>query len=185
MQISLAPEALLEARRHAGKSLLELAPQLTSACSCMAQRFQKGGKLIAFGLELSGVDANHVAVEFVHPVIVGKRALPALSLANQPAPQGVPDPFGPKLRSLATRDDIALAIFVGHPTRQVQRGLETAGELGMLSVALASLDTPAILPTDHLLRVPTYDPLVARELQITLYHILWETVHVFLDREAP
>ena len=50
----------------------------------MAERFARGGRLIAFGRSPAArSDARHVAVEFVHPVIVGKRALPAIGLAAE------------------------------------------------------------------------------------------------------
>ena len=50
----------------------------------MAERFARGGRLIAFGHSPAArSDARHVAVEFVHPVIVGKRALPAIGLAGE------------------------------------------------------------------------------------------------------
>ena len=45
----------------------------------MAERFARGGRLIALGTSPAArSDVRHVAVEFVHPVIVGKRALPAI-----------------------------------------------------------------------------------------------------------
>ena len=50
----------------------------------MAERFARGGRLVAFGSSPAArSDARHVAVEFVHPVIVGKRALPAIALAGE------------------------------------------------------------------------------------------------------
>ena len=50
----------------------------------MAERFARGGRLVAFGHSPAArSDARHVAVEFVHPVIVGKRALPAIGLAGE------------------------------------------------------------------------------------------------------
>src|SRR5437764_14010189 len=54
--------------------------RLAEACREMARRFLAGGRLLAFGRGAAATDAQHVAVEFVHPVIVGKRALPALDL---------------------------------------------------------------------------------------------------------
>ncbi|MDQ3740525.1 MAG: SIS domain-containing protein [Actinomycetota bacterium] len=67
-------------------------------CRQMAERFARGGRLIAFGAgEADASDVRHVAVEFVHPVIVGKRALPAL---------GVPASAVPLL---AGPDDIVMA----------------------------------------------------------------------------
>src|SRR5215831_4649942 len=59
--------------------------QIARACWAMARRFHQGGRLLAFGNGAAATDAQHVAVEFVHPVIVGKRALPALALTNDSA----------------------------------------------------------------------------------------------------
>ncbi len=56
------------------------APRLAEACHEMSRRFLSGGRLLAFGNGCATTDAEHVSVEFVHPVIVGKRALPALDL---------------------------------------------------------------------------------------------------------
>src|SRR5216683_8119797 len=56
------------------------ADAVAQACHAMAVRFHQGGKLVVFGTGAASTDAQHVAVEFVHPVIVGKRALPAISL---------------------------------------------------------------------------------------------------------
>ena len=49
----------------------------------MAERFARGGRLVALGSSPAArSDARHVAVEFVHPVIVGKRALPAIGIVD-------------------------------------------------------------------------------------------------------
>ena len=61
------------------------AQRIAEACWAMARRFHQGGRLLAFGHGAWTTDAQHVAVEFVHPVIVGKRALPALALSNDSA----------------------------------------------------------------------------------------------------
>src|SRR6516162_9775693 len=55
--------------------------RLAEACREMSDRFIRGGRLLAFGRGPYATDAQHVSVEFVHPVIVGKRALPALDLS--------------------------------------------------------------------------------------------------------
>ena len=60
------------------------AERLAKLCHKMAERFAREGRLVAFGASPADrSDARHVAVEFVHPVIVGKRALPALGLAGE------------------------------------------------------------------------------------------------------
>src|SRR3984885_5902671 len=59
------------------------ARKLAEACRDMSERFLIGGRLLAFGRGACSTDAQHVSVEFVHPVIVGKRALPALDLSTE------------------------------------------------------------------------------------------------------
>ncbi len=54
---------------------------------------------LAFGRGPYATDAQHVSVEFVHPVIVGKRALPALDLSLD---------FGPWLEALVQPDDMVM-----------------------------------------------------------------------------
>ncbi|MEA2666891.1 MAG: D-sedoheptulose 7-phosphate isomerase, partial [Candidatus Eremiobacteraeota bacterium] len=60
------------------------APRLARAARELAERFGRGGRLYAFGHGPYSTDAAHVSVEFVHPVIVGKRALPALDVSAAP-----------------------------------------------------------------------------------------------------
>src|ERR1700716_2663802 len=61
------------------------AGRIAEVCWAMARRFHQRGRLLAFGNGAWATDAQHIAVEFVHPVIVGKRALPALALTNDSA----------------------------------------------------------------------------------------------------
>ena len=70
-----------------------------NACREMSERFLRGGRLLAFGQGPYVTDAQHVSVEFVHPVIVGKRALPALDLSVL---------FRPWLDALLKPDDIVM-----------------------------------------------------------------------------
>ena len=58
---------------------------ISATCLEMARRFEQGGKLIVFGIGAAATDAQHVSVEFIHPVIVGKRALPAIALTSDVA----------------------------------------------------------------------------------------------------
>ncbi len=61
--------------------------RLARCCHRMAERFARGGRLIALGASPTArSDARHVSVEFVHPVIVGKRALPALAVTAEGGP---------------------------------------------------------------------------------------------------
>ena len=60
------------------------AEDVARCCHRMAERFARGGRLVALGFSPAArSDVRHVAVEFVHPVIVGKRALPAIGLSRE------------------------------------------------------------------------------------------------------
>ncbi len=79
---------LLAERLERNRAFFEReAEPLARCCHRMAERFARGGRLVALGRSPAArSDARHVAVEFVHPVIVGKRALPALGLAAEGGP---------------------------------------------------------------------------------------------------
>ncbi|SDR20621.1 SIS domain-containing protein [Thermostaphylospora chromogena] len=196
----MAEQAVMTAMRSAfdrrtapGRALAGDADVLARACRAMAERFRAGGKLIVFGNGAACADADHVAVEFVHPVIVGKRALPAISLAGDAASltavagaQGLTEVFAARIRLLAAPADIALGISPDGRCPNVLRGLRAAREAGLLTVALVGGGEAgageAGAVADHVLAARCDDPLLVREIHVTAYHMLWELVHVFLDR---
>jgi D-sedoheptulose 7-phosphate isomerase len=184
---------LFELRGDPARELAGQAGAVAQACHAMAVRFHRGGTLIVFGTGGASADAQHVAVEFVHPVIVGKRALPAISLTTDVATvtgiaerEGVDAIFSRQLRQLARPADIALGISADGDSGSVLAGLETARSLGLLTIALAGDGGGRIAASgvvDHLLTAASDDPRVIKEMQVTTYHVLWELVHVFF--EAP
>jgi D-sedoheptulose 7-phosphate isomerase len=168
------------------------AEQVARACHEMAVRFHRGGKLVVFGSGGASTDAQHIAVEFVHPVIVGKRALPAISLTGDVATltgvatsDGYAEVFAHQLRHLAVPEDIALGVSADGEDPAVLQGMKVAADLGMLTVALVGGDggrlaaSPAV---HHALVARSDDPLVVKEVHVTAYHILWELVHVFFEQ---
>jgi D-sedoheptulose 7-phosphate isomerase len=180
-------------RRVAGTALGADAEAVGAACEAVAGRFAAGGTLLVFGSGVGAADAAHVAVEFVHPVIVGKRALPALSLAADAATltghasRDPADMFAAQLRLLARPGDIALALSGDGRDPAVLRALSAAHQGGLLTVALVGGDGGALATDpalDHLLWVRSEDPQVVKEVHVTMYHLLWELVHVFLDQPA-
>jgi len=183
---------LFELRSAPTEDLAGQADAVAAACHAMAVRFHRGGKLIAFGTGGSSTDAQHVAVEFVHPVIVGKRALPAISLTTDVATltgvaarEGMAQIFAHQIRYLAEPADIALGISADGNDPSVLAGLQAASRLGLLTIALAGGDGGAIAASpvvDHLLLARSADPRIVKEIQVTEYHVLWELVHVFFEQ---
>ncbi len=167
--------------------------RIAQACWAMARRFHQGGRLLAFGNGSWATDAQHVAVEFVHPVIVGKRALPALALTNDNAVMSglmssgnASMPFAHQLQVLGRSQDIALGFSPDGYCRNVVVALEQARQMGMLTLGLTG-DKGGLLrqaQLDFCFIVPAQDPLVIQETHETLYHVLWELVHVFFEHEG-
>ncbi len=139
------------------------AQRIARLCHAMSERFARGGRLIAVGCTPQArSDARHVAVEFVHPVIVGKRALPALAITHEPE----------QLAWLAEPDDMVMAFD---------------GSCGWAEDDLR----PAYLTIGYGTGGAEWefdpgceDPFVAQELVETHYHLLWELVHVFFEHRG-
>jgi D-sedoheptulose 7-phosphate isomerase len=146
--------------------------RLARACHDMARAFARGGTLVPFGIGAAATDAAHVAVEFMHPVIVGKRALPALAPTHDPTAESTPS-------RLLRPDDVALAIAHGALPDAVREFLSAARRSGAVTIALTGAGAEA--RADYVLSVPSDDPEITQEVQETTYHVLWELVHVFFE----
>lgn len=182
-QSVVVPQAFFEAE----------AASIADACWAMAKRFHAGGRLLAFGNGSAATDAQHISVEFVHPVIVGKRALPALSLTNDSAiisglsaaSTGGAD-FAHQMALLARPQDIAVGFSMRGDDANVLNGLIRAQRIGLLTLGLAGGDGGLMAQAglDYCFVVPSNDPLVVQETHETLYHVWWELVHVFFEHEG-
>ena len=139
---------------------------LAIACREMSERFLSGGRLLAFGRGSYSTDAQHVSVEFVHPVIVGKRALPALDLSAL---------MRPWLEVILRPEDIVMGFGPPEGDTEVWTALESAHARGAMTFALPGPSG------SYALKPATQDPFIHQELIEIFYHTLWETVHVFLE----
>jgi D-sedoheptulose 7-phosphate isomerase len=162
----------LEQRLDAGRRFFAAdAERIARLCHAMAERFARGGRLVAVGGSPEArSDARHVAVEFVHPVIVGKRALPALALAAEGGP------LARQAELVCEPGDIVMAFGAEPETRAA---LAAARDRGCLTIAFAPE-----MASEWTFDPPSDDPYVRQELVETLYHVLWELVHVFFEHRG-
>ena len=142
------------------------ARHLAEACREMSERFLRGGRLLAFGRGPYATDAQHVSVEFVHPVIVGKRALPALDLSLL---------MRPWLDAIVRADDMVMGFGPPEGDRDVWSALQSAQACGAMTFALPGPNGT------YTLKAATQDPFMHQEMVEILCHTLWETVHVFFE----
>src|ERR1700739_4319784 len=157
---------LLKRNRIFQDFFLRESSHLAVACHQMSERFLRGGRLLAFGRGPYATDAQHVSVEFVHPVIVGKRALPALDLSIL---------FRPWLEAIVRPEDIVMGFGPPEGDPSVWVALDAADSRGAMTFALPGLEGSYTIPPSNA------DPFIQQELVEVLYHTLWETVHVFFE----
>jgi D-sedoheptulose 7-phosphate isomerase len=143
--------------------------RLAEACRTMSERFLQGGRLLAFGRGPYATDAQHVSVEFVHPVIVGKRALPALDLSIS---------FRPWLETILRSEDIVMGFGPPEGDAEVWATLQHAHVRGAMTFALPGIEG------SYAVAAAAQDPFIHQEATEILYHTLWETVHVFFEHRA-
>ncbi len=162
---------LLALRLQASERFFASAAEpLARLCQLAAERFSSGGRLIAIGASPQArSDARHVAVEFVHPVIVGKRALPARALT------GDHDALSEEVELGVEAGDLAIAFGAG---AQTAAALAAARRAGCLTISFDGAGAEWELDPG------LADPFVRQELSETAYHLLWELVHVFFEHRG-
>jgi D-sedoheptulose 7-phosphate isomerase len=165
--VTLIEEGLLERNRLYDQFFARESERLAAACQAMAGRFLRGGRLLAFGRGVHTTDAQHVSVEFVHPVIVGKRALPALDLSPL---------FGPWLESIVQPEDMVMGFGPPEGDPQIISALAYAQRRGAMTFALPGRDG------DYAVGCFAPHAFLHQEMIEILYHTLWESVHVFFER---
>ena len=167
------------------------ADQLGELCQHMAERFRSGGRLWTMGNGGSACDAQHVAVEFVHPIIEKRRALPAQDLVGEmPVITAIANDkdyariFVDQLQLWGRREDMALAISTSGQSPNLIYGLESAREKEMLTIAFAGKDggrMPEL--ADYCFVVPSYSIHRIQETHVALLHIMWDLIHVTMGEE--
>ena len=140
--------------------------RLSVACQAMAERFLRGGRLIAFGRGVYATDAQQVSAEFMHPVIAEKRALPALDVSLL---------FEASVAAIVGPEDIVVGFGPPGGDPAVAQALDTARRCGAMTFALPG--SGAEYDVQHF----SDDPFQHQEMIEIVHHILWETVHVFLE----
>src|ERR1043165_3654525 len=163
----------------------------------MAKAFHRGRKLLVCGNGGSATDAQHIAVEFMHPITVGRKALPAICLSNDTAMMtavandvGFDDIFSRQLIALASEGDILLGISTSGNSANLGHAFATARQMRLRTIGFAGGDGGKMARMledgllDFCLTVPTSSIHRIQETHVALYHIMWDMAHTFLQSKA-
>jgi D-sedoheptulose 7-phosphate isomerase len=188
-------EAILRKARESmatkEKFFLENADRIVACCGAMAKTFDSGGRLFVMGNGGSSCDAAHLAVEFMHPIIEKRPALPAVALTTDTAlltavgnDQDFALAFVQQLSMLGKQGDIALGISSSGKSANINRALQTAREMGLLTVGFSGRDGGRMPEfCDHCFIVPSFGIHRIQETHETLLHVLWDLIHVIRGEE--
>jgi D-sedoheptulose 7-phosphate isomerase len=170
---------------------------ILAASLVVAKAFHRGRKMLVCGNGGSATDAQHVAVEFMHPVIVGCKALPAICLTNDMAmvtaianDVGFDDVFTRQIIALGSEGDILLGISTSGNSENLMHAFATARRMKLSTIGFAGNDGGKMNELcasgllDFCLTVPTSSIHRVQETHVALYHIMWDMVHTFLKHKA-
>lgn len=157
----------------------------------MAERFRGGGRLWTMGNGGSSCDAQHLAVEFQHPILEKRRALPATALGMEPAlltavgnDTDFSRIFTEQLELLARSCDVVLGLSSSGSSANVNRALRRGRELGLLTVGFAGRDGGAMVDLcAFCFVVPSWSIHRIQETHTMLLHLLWDQVQVALGED--
>jgi D-sedoheptulose 7-phosphate isomerase len=167
------------------------AERIVRCARAMAAAFDEGARLFTMGNGGSACDAQHAAVEFMHPIVEKRPAIAALALPADATlltaignDEDFSLAFGRQLRLLARKGDVVLGISTSGKSSNVNRGLQAAREIGTLTVGLAGKDGGRMGELcDHCFVVESFSIHRIQETQETLLHVLWDLVHVARGQE--
>jgi D-sedoheptulose 7-phosphate isomerase len=167
------------------------ADRIEALARLMAAVFERGGRLWVMGNGGGATDAQHVAVEFCHPILAKRRPLPAIALTTDPAlltaianDRDFARVFGDQLRTHARRGDMALALSTSGQSPNLVHALEVADELGLTTIAFTGKDGGRLAAlAEHAFVVPSFSIHRIQETHVALYHVLWDLVHLALGEE--
>ncbi|MEA2664268.1 MAG: D-sedoheptulose 7-phosphate isomerase, partial [Candidatus Eremiobacteraeota bacterium] len=159
----------------------EQAGAIAAAVAAMRARLAAGGRLLIFGNGGSATDATDLALDCVAEE-PGQRALPALSLAAEPAVlSAIANDVGNELTFVrqiiaqARPVDVAFALSTSGGSLNVVAALAEARRRGLLTVALLGYDGGEIARhglADHPIVVRCdYIPRI-QETQAAIYHVM-------------
>jgi D-sedoheptulose 7-phosphate isomerase len=167
------------------------AEQIAELCEKMAGRFQEGHELWVMGNGGSACDAQHVAVEFIHPIIDKRRALPARDLVSQiPVLTAISNDkdyakiFVDQLALWAKAGDMALAISTSGQSPNLIYALQAARKKELLTIAFSGKDGGRLREVaEYSFTVPSFSIHRIQECHVALLHILWDLIHVAMGEE--
>jgi D-sedoheptulose 7-phosphate isomerase len=173
-------EEVKESLRVKHALLGECTETLAAICMALAERVERGGKVLLFGNGGSAADAQHIAAEFVGRYRCDRAAIPAMALTVNSSTvtavandYGYDEVFARQVAAFGMKNDAAIGISTSGNSPSVLRGIATARERGMLTIGFTGgLGGPLSGVVDICLAVPSTATPRIQECHILAGHII-------------
>jgi len=143
-----SPELLTWIEEEVSESLLvkqallrECKETLAAICVALAERVERGGKLLLFGNGGSAADAQHIAAEFVGRYRCERAAIPAMALTVNTSTltavandYGYNEIFARQIAAFGMKNDAVIGISTSGDSPSVLGGIAAARERGIFTI---------------------------------------------------
>jgi D-sedoheptulose 7-phosphate isomerase len=158
--------------------------ELWSLIGAIAQAIESslraGGKLMIAGNGGSAADAQHLAAEFLSRYVVDRRPLPAVALTTDTSvltavgnDYGFEHVFERQVRGLGRPGDVFLAISTSGRSRNILRALETAREMGLVTIGFSGAAETEMRPLcRYFLAVVSHETAIVQQIHMVAGHAI-------------
>lgn len=158
--------------------------RIVKVVDVITEALKDGKKILLFGNGGSAADAQHLAAEFVNRFIIERPPLPAIALSTDTSvitsisnDYDFSDVFAKQIRAIGKSGDIAWGISTSGSSSNVQKALEAAKKMDMITIALTGKDGGSIGKiADHVLNVSSTSVPRVQEVHITVGHVICQMV---------
>jgi D-sedoheptulose 7-phosphate isomerase len=158
--------------------------ELWSLIGAIAQAIESslraGGKLMIAGNGGSAADAQHLAAEFLSRYVVDRRPLPAVALTTDTSvltavgnDYGFEHVFERQVRGLGRLGDVFLAISTSGRSRNILRALETAREMGLVTIGFSGAAETEMRPLcRYFLAAASHETAIVQQIHMVAGHAI-------------
>lgn len=162
--------------------------RLVNVIDVLTAALKAGNKILIFGNGGSAADSQHIAAEFVNRFIIERPPLPAIALTTDTSvitsignDYDFSEIFAKQIRALGLPGDVAWGISTSGNSPNVQKALEQAKKMGLVTLAFTGKDGGTIAQiADLSLNVSSNSTARIQETHITAGHAICELVDIKL-----
>ncbi len=152
---------------------------LVKLSKMIASSLREGNKIIIAGNGGSAADAQHIAAEFLVKLQDRRKALSAIAITTDTSVLTATANdfdfdyiFARQIEGIGKQGDIFLGLTTSGKSKNIERALKSAKELGMTNVVFTGDSTCCFKHIDYQLNVPSKNVARIQEAHIFLGHLL-------------